>query len=105
MRAINFVQKLIKRGKLDDREYKNIRMHMIASPDAMHGMTASTKLTANWDFFAYLHDIGYGLADEWLKTHKKSLGKKGTLDIEKAFLQKHKSAKTALKAVKSAQNS
>ena len=105
MRAINFVKKLIESGKLDDREYKNIRMHMIFSPDAMHGMTASTKLTANWDFFQYLHGVGYELTDQWLKQNKASIGKHGTLDIEKVFLVKKHHPKTSRQRAKSARSS
>jgi NTE family protein len=105
MRAINFVKKLIENGKLDDKEYKNIRMHMIFSPDAMHGMTASTKLTANWDFFQYLHGVGYELTDQWLKENKAAIGKKATLDIDQVFLIKKHHPKTSRERAKSARSS
>lgn len=103
MRAINFVKKLIERGKLDDEEYKNIRMHMIFSPDAMHGMTASSKLNTNWDFIATLHEIGYKLADEWIRKHKNLIGRESSLNIEKVFLTKPTKKSEVIKRAKSAQ--
>jgi NTE family protein len=88
MRAIHFVKKLIAGGKLDDEEYKDIRMHMIAADKGMKDFTAATKLAVSWDFFRHLHDIGYRLAGEWIKKHKAAIGHEGTLDIEKVFLRK-----------------
>jgi len=103
MRAINFVKKLIQSGRLTDDEYKDIRMHMIFSPDAMHGMTASSKLNANWDFIATLHEIGYQLADDWLRKHKSAIGRESSLNIEKTFLTKPKKKSEVIKRAKRAQ--
>jgi NTE family protein len=86
IRAINFVSRLIAEGKLQDDEYKNIRMHLIYSPDEMKSLNASSKLNADWDFFQYLKNIGYNATDAWLKENWKQLGKKATLDIQDKFL-------------------
>lgn len=90
MRAINFVKKLINEGKLDDEEYKNIRMHMIESPKMGKGLNASSKLNTDFEFFEYLHGLGYGSAQRFLRKHKNDIGKQATLDIEAVFLRKHK---------------
>lgn len=87
MRAIEFVSRLIDAGKLSDEEYKNMRMHLIYSPDEMKHLNASSKMNADWDFFKHLHEIGYEAADEWLRQNWKDVGKKSTLDIRNKFLR------------------
>ncbi len=86
MRAISFVSKLIHTGKLSDKEYKDMRMHLIYSPEEMKSLNASSKMNADWDFFQHLHKIGYEAADKWLKENWANIGKKSTLDIHDKFL-------------------
>lgn len=90
MRAINFVKRLIHTGKLDDKEYHDVHMHMVAPPDDVHDMNANTKMNADWNFFQMLHGIGRTQMDDWLRERKTALGKRSTLDIEKHFLVKPK---------------
>ncbi len=90
MRAINFVSKLIKDGKLNKDEYKDVYMHIVTEGDGLLRMNASSKLNPEWGFFKYLHKNGYERGDEWLKQHKSSLGKKSTVDIQEVFLSKRR---------------
>ena len=53
-------------------------------------MTASSKMNANWQFFEMLHAAGRLQMDEWLRKHKKALGKHSTVNIEETFLAKAK---------------
>jgi NTE family protein len=89
MRAINFVRKLLKEGKLDPKEYTYMRMHRVLPPHDIEEMNAASKMNASWDFFQALHTIGRAQMDVWLKEYKTSIGKHSTLDIQEDFLNKH----------------
>ena len=86
MRAVNFVTKLIREGRLDKSEYKDMHMHMIPSPDVAYGLDASSKMNTDWGFFQFLKDIGRRAAETWLKENKTHIGVRGTVDIESEFL-------------------
>ncbi len=88
MRAINFVAKLVKSGKLNAEEYSEMFMHRVMPPIDMREMTAASKMNASWGFFTLLFSVGRTQMDEWLKHNKKYIGKRGTLDIEEHFLAK-----------------
>lgn len=87
MRAIEFVSRLVKQGKLDHERYKDMHIHLIYSPDHMHNLNASSKINADWDFFNYLKDIGRKETDHWLKENWKHIGEKSTVDIREKFLR------------------
>ncbi len=86
MRAINFVKKLLARGDLKGEAYRDIHMHMIGAPEAMQELNASSKFNASWEFFSFLHDVGYEAAELWLKHSKRHINSHSTLDIESVFL-------------------
>jgi NTE family protein len=86
LRAIQFVKKLIKSGRLKDDEYKNMRMHHIAMPGIEEGITAESKMRSDWAFFKQLHAMGRQTAEHWLQAHKKDLGVRASLNVEKFFL-------------------
>lgn len=98
MRAVNFVKELLEAGKLDTHEYKDVRMHMVTPPEALHAMNASTKMRVDWDFFLMLHEAGRGEMDGWLRKHKSAIGKHATVHIPETFLakprHKHETAST-----------
>jgi len=48
---------------------------------------ASSKLNAEWEFFALLRDEGRRAAQAFLETHAMDLGQRSTLDID-ALLEK-----------------
>ncbi len=100
MRAINFVKKLIHKGELAEGDYKNIHMHMVGVPEAMHALGAQSKLHVDWEFFQQLHALGHEAAARWIRAHKKDINEKSSFDIESVFLsnryamrQKKKQAK------------
>ena len=88
MRAINFVRKLIKDGKLDSHEYADMHIHRVLPPADLHEMNATSKMNASWDFFVLLHSIGRTQMDDWLKHNKRFIGKQSSLDIAEHFLAK-----------------
>ena len=62
MRAIAFVKRLIREGKLDPRDYKDVRMHRIDGAEALAAYPAGTKLSSDWRTLKALHDIGRAAA-------------------------------------------
>ncbi len=86
LRAIQFVKKLIHQGRLRDDEYKNMRMHHLAMPSIEAGLNASSKTRGDYAFFSVLRDLGRGCAEDWIKRHKKDLGVRSTMQVEKFFL-------------------
>jgi len=87
MRAIDFVHRLHQEGRLDRERYKDPRVHLIYSPDTMHNLDASSKMNASWEFFLYLHKLGYEAANQWLKETWKDIGECSSLDIREKFLK------------------
>lgn len=88
MRAINFVSRLIEKGKLDPKEYKDIKIHMITDNDGMKELNASSKLNTEWKFFKHLKELGRQATEDWLKENKKHIGQKSSVDIFETFLKK-----------------
>ena len=86
MRAINFVNRLIKLGHLKDPNYRSLNIHLIASAKEMVQMNASSKLNVSTEFFTYLHELGRTAADGWLKKNFDKIGVASSVNIEEAFL-------------------
>jgi NTE family protein len=88
MRAIAFVSRLVREGKLDPGKYKDLRLHMIADDDGLAPYNASSKFNTDASFLEELFGLGRKAADKWLRKHRDDVGVKGTLDVEKNFLSK-----------------
>ena len=86
-RAIEFVQRLIAKGKLDPGEYKNLRLHMVADEAGLAPLHPSSKLNTDRAFLEALHDLGHIAAQRWLHDHRADLGKRSTLDLHATFLR------------------
>jgi len=81
LRAVRFVTRLIEGGKLDPSQYMRVRVHRIAS-NALHPLSASSKLNAEWNFLRHLYGIGREAATHWLERHADDIGVRDTLDLE-----------------------
>lgn len=88
MRAIAFVSRLVREGRLDPGRYKDLRLHMIADDDGLAPYNASSKFNTDAAFLEELQALGRKAADKWLKKHRDDIGVKQTLDVEKTFLSK-----------------
>ncbi|HKX96034.1 MAG TPA: patatin-like phospholipase family protein [Methylibium sp.] len=86
MRAIAFVSRLVREGRLDPGQYKDLRLHMIADDEGLAPFNASSKLNTDAAFLDQLFALGRAAADGWLARHRADVGVRGTLDVEKAFL-------------------
>jgi NTE family protein len=87
MRAIAFVSRLVREGKLDPGLYKDLRLHMIADDAGVGPLGANTKFNTDRAFLESLFEMGRQATDRWLGRHKADLGVRATLDIEREFLQ------------------
>jgi NTE family protein len=85
MRAIDFVTRLIEKGKLSTDEYKRVLMHRIALSEQLSDIDASSKLTAKWDFFLMLKKAGRAAARRWLAERFDDIGVRSTIDLRKEF--------------------
>ena len=86
LRAVAFVQRLLREERLDPGRYKDLRLHMVHDEDGLADFGASSKLNTNWDFLQSLHALGFAAARRWLETHRADLGVRPTLDIASTFL-------------------
>jgi NTE family protein len=88
LRAISFVSKLLKEGRLDLEHYKDIHFHMIDKPDELLKLNASSKFNCEWEFLCYLRDLGYQTTETWLKENFHKIGKESSVSIHETFLEK-----------------
>ncbi|MFO7557409.1 MAG: patatin-like phospholipase family protein [Desulfobacterales bacterium] len=81
LRAVDFVGRLVKDGKLDPNQYKQMLVHMIKGEQAFKPFNASSKMNTEWAFLKKLFEIGRQSAGEWLKGHYDKLGRESTVDV------------------------
>lgn len=85
LRAIEFVARLIDMGMLDRESYSQVRLHRIDGSETLDELNASSKLNAEWAFFAHLRDIGRDAASGWLDRHADKVGRESSLPIRSVF--------------------
>jgi len=83
MRAIDFVQRLLDAGRLEQPRYRRIFLHSIEDEDRMREFKLSTKLNGDWEFLQTLRRFGRAAAERFLDTHHAALGRESTLDIQR----------------------
>lgn len=82
LRMIEFVARLIDKGRLSTKTYKRLNMHRIAGGEALQALSPSSKLNAEWEFLTYMRDLGREAARQWLETHFADIGERSTLDLK-----------------------
>jgi NTE family protein len=87
MRAIDFVQKLIRQGQISPGEYKDLRLHMVADDEGLAPLHASSKLNTERGFLEALHAQGHSAAERFLAGHRQDLGQRSSLDLQQTFLR------------------
>jgi len=85
LRAIEFVDRLIDRGVLDDHRYRQVHLHRIDGGEALEPLKASSKMNTEWPFFVHLRDLGRDAAVEWLDRHADKVGRESSLPIASVF--------------------
>ncbi|MGD9294693.1 MAG: patatin-like phospholipase family protein, partial [Roseobacter sp.] len=85
LRAIEFVQRLLSKGKLKPGEMRRLHMHMIADDGLMNDLSVATKLIPTPYTLARLKEAGQRAADDFLTAHRKDLNTRGSVDLMKMF--------------------
>jgi NTE family protein len=86
MRAIAFVQKLVRARKVDPTRYKDLRLHRVADEAGLAPFNASSKLNTDPRLLHVLFGLGRAAGERWLAEHAEAVGVRGTVDIERVFL-------------------
>ncbi|WP_170432416.1 patatin-like phospholipase family protein [Ruegeria arenilitoris] len=85
LRAINFVQRLLAKGKLKAGEMSRVFVHMIADDALMNSLSVATKTVPNPVVLHSLKQAGRAAADRFLADHKPDLGARSTVDLPAMF--------------------
>jgi len=86
MRAIDFVTKLIDLDMGKSLNLKRMFIHAISSDEVMVGLSAASKLNADWAFLTDLRDSGRERAGQWLEQNFERIGKQSSVDIQASYL-------------------
>ncbi|MGO9673186.1 MAG: patatin-like phospholipase family protein [Methylocella sp.] len=84
-RAMDFVNRLIDKGRLSGDEYMRTRVHRIEGGKFLAPFAASTKVRASWPMMEQLHDYGRIAAREWLAANYDKVGVESTLNLRMAY--------------------
>ncbi len=85
LRAINFVQRLLRDGTLEWGRMSQVFVHMVADDDLMTKLSVATKIVANPIVLGELRAAGYAAAHTFLDNHFDDLGAHSSVDLEKMF--------------------
>ncbi|QYX58589.1 patatin-like phospholipase family protein [Roseovarius sp. SCSIO 43702] len=85
LRAIAFVQRLLREGALSPGRMKNVLVHMIADDALMRDLSVATKLVPVPELMWTLRDAGRAAADGFLAEHFDDLNERGTVDLAAMF--------------------
>jgi NTE family protein len=85
LRAIEFVQRLLDQGALEEGRMSRVRVHMIADDALMEQLSVATKMVPNPVVIATLKDAGQRAAEQFLNDHKSKIGKESSVDLREMF--------------------
>ncbi len=85
LRAIEFVQRLLKDGTIPQGAMNRVNIHMIADDELMEQLSVATKMTPNPAVIASLKEAGYNAADKFLADHGQDIGKRSSVDLPDMF--------------------
>ena len=85
LRAVNFVRRLIREGRIDAGRMKNVLIHLIADDALMTELSATTKLLPSPALFERLKTAGRSAADGFLTNHRGKLNDEASLDLSVLF--------------------
>lgn len=80
LRAIAFVQRLLRQGRLEPGSMKDVALHMIADDALMNDLSASSKMLPSPGLLHRLKTAGRAAASAFLNGHRTNLGTEGSFD-------------------------
>ncbi|MGZ9029767.1 MAG: patatin-like phospholipase family protein [Burkholderiaceae bacterium] len=86
LRAIAFVDRLLREHKLDPARYKRINMHMIDAEEQLRKYGASSKTYTSAGFLKELFELGRKTAADWLDRNFVYVGHASSVRIAQRFL-------------------
>ncbi len=85
LRSIEFVQRLIREGRVKQGDMKDIHIHSIADDATMVQLGVATKHSPTASLMSQLKKSGQEAMDGFLRDHAGNLGKIGTCDLREMF--------------------
>ena len=85
LRAIDFVDRLIRQGKLSREDYAEVRVHIIENQTEMRPLGATSKMNVEWPFLVKLRDMGRETAARWLDETLPLIGERSSVDLREMF--------------------
>lgn len=85
LRAIEFVKKLIRQGRLERGSMKEILVHFIADEDLMNDLSATSKMFPTATLLYRLKAAGRAAAATFLQSHRGDIGKRASIDMTGLF--------------------
>jgi NTE family protein len=85
LRAIEFVQRLLDQGSVQDSGHRRMNVHMIADDDLMEKLSVATKMVPNPAVIATLKKAGEDAVERFLTDHKSKIGQQSSVDLREMF--------------------
>ncbi|MCR9067223.1 MAG: patatin-like phospholipase family protein [Rhodobacteraceae bacterium] len=85
LRAIEFVQRLLAQGAVEEGAMKQVLVHMIADDDLMRQLSVATKLVATPQVLHQLREAGQTAAKGFLDAHFDAIGQDSSVDLPAMF--------------------
>lgn len=85
LRAINFVQRLMDQGTLNDDRMKRVYVHLIADDALMQELSVATKMVPTPSVLARLKQAGRAAAETFLDRDAQNIGRRNSTDLEQMF--------------------
>ena len=83
LRMAALLRRVADPGSGEGAMWAKMRIHRVASEQALLGLGYSSKLLAEWAFFCMLREEGRRAAEVFLETHGNDVGVRSTLDIDR----------------------
>jgi len=85
LRAIDFVQRLLEDGTMQEGQMARVLVHMIADDDLMNDLSVATKVVPNASLILRLKEAGRAAAHDFLKAHWTKLNVESSVDLRAMF--------------------
>ncbi|MGB3555649.1 MAG: patatin-like phospholipase family protein [Jannaschia sp.] len=85
LRAIDFVHRLVRSGKIPEGAMKDVLVHMVADDNLMRQLSVATKTVPNAVVMHQLRTAGAAAAGAFLDRDFDALGERSTVDLQEMF--------------------